>query len=161
MVELEDIYHPRLVYIFNLNSIFSFVLTTIFFFPAIYIVFTQSKKAKLYKYLLINQLCWAYLFEIMYIAEGTILLSPLPAFYFAGICSNHRICDFEFVVPITFFIIIGFSQSYLASLMYRVSYAGVFNKFQEWFQDGRNLVSVLVISFMASAAIIIGKIQRF
>ena len=65
---------------------FYFYKMYIFYFYKINIVIlTQSKKAKVFKYLLINQLLWSYLFCAIFNAEGIVPLVPIPAVYYSSI----------------------------------------------------------------------------
>ncbi|KAI1703003.1 hypothetical protein DdX_15156 [Ditylenchus destructor] len=133
----------------------SFCLTTTILIPAIYVVLTQSKKAQMFKYLLLNQLLWSYLFCAIFVLEGNVPLFPIPGIYFSSIMKWFPE-KMNIVLPIHLFISVGHTQSYFLACLYKVSYASAFNKLQFWFEDPRKLEAIVGGLLIIFSTIIVG-----
>ncbi|KAI1702994.1 serpentine type 7TM GPCR chemoreceptor sri domain-containing protein [Ditylenchus destructor] len=154
-LSLSDIYHPAIVTYYNYSLLLSFCLTTIILIPAIYVVLTQSKKAQMFKYLLLNQLLWSYLFCAIFVLEGNVPLFPIPGIYFSSIMKWFPE-KMNIVLPIHLFISVGHTQSYFLACLYKVSYASAFNKLQFWFEDPRKLEAIVGGLLIIFSTIIVG-----
>ena len=115
------IYHPALAKSFRWFEYFSFTITTLVMLLANFIVLKKSPpEMKLYKYLLLNQLFWAYLFDIHLAIWQPVLLFPFFLCYSDGPAqylsfhSQHPLC------ATLVFIVFGFIHSILFNATYRV-----------------------------------------
>src|SRR3569623_1378977 len=118
---LEMVYHPTLAMSFSSFQYFTFTITTLVMSLAVFIILKKSpSQMKLYKYLLLNQLFWSYLFEIHLTIWQPVLLFPFflcysdgPAHYFS-FHSQHPLC------ATLLFIIFGMAHSIYFNGAYRV-----------------------------------------
>ena len=74
----DDFHYPTLHFIYKIFWEVSLVVTTIFFVFMLYVILRNSKEIGEYKYFMINQLVWSYLFDILL---GTWKPVPLWPFY--------------------------------------------------------------------------------
>ncbi|KAI1702023.1 serpentine type 7TM GPCR chemoreceptor sri domain-containing protein [Ditylenchus destructor] len=118
-------------------------------------VLTQSRKAQMFKYLLLNQLMWSYLFCAIFVLEGNVPLFPIPGIYFSSILKWFPE-KMNIILPIHLFISVGHTQSYFLACLYKVSYASAFNKLQSWFEDPRKLEAIVGGLLIIFSAIIVG-----
>ena len=118
---IEMIYHPSLAQSFSRFQYLTIAITTLVMLLAVFIILKKSpSQMKLYKYLLLNQLFWSYLFDIHLTIWQPVLLFPFfmaysdgPAQYFS-FHSQHPLC-------VTFiFIISGMAHSMFFNAIYRV-----------------------------------------
>jgi len=115
------VYHPTLSQLYSSFQYFTFAITTLVMLLAVFIILNKSPpQMKMYKYLLLNQLFWSYLFDIHLTIWQPVLLFPFfmsysdgPAQYF-GFHSQHPLC------ATLIFIILGMLHSMLFNAIYRV-----------------------------------------
>ena len=115
------IYHPALAKSFRWFEYFSFTITTLVMLLANFIVLKKSPpQMKQYKYLLLNQLFWSYLFDIHLAIWQPVMLFPFflcysdgPARFFS-FHSQHPLC------ATLIFIIFGMLHSIYFNAAYRV-----------------------------------------
>ena len=62
---IDDFYHPNLFYFYRIFWEISLIITTIFFVFMLYVILKNSKEIGEYKYFMIHQLVWSYLFDVL------------------------------------------------------------------------------------------------
>ena len=62
---VEDFYHPNLFHFYKIFWEVSLIIMTIFFIFTLYMILKSSKEIEEYKYFIINQLVWSYLFNLV------------------------------------------------------------------------------------------------
>jgi hypothetical protein len=117
----DMVYHPELALAFSRFQYFAFTLTSFLFLLAVYIILKKSTiKMKFYKYLILNQLVWSYLFGLHMTLWQPVILFPFflcyssgPAQYF-GFHAQHPLC-----VAIVF-LLAGMLHSIYCCVGYRI-----------------------------------------
>ena len=62
---IEDFYHPHLFFVYKIFWEVSLIITTVFFVFTLYMILKNSKEIGEYKYFMIHQLVWSYLFDLI------------------------------------------------------------------------------------------------
>lgn len=94
-----DLYNPNLTHVYSILTNIAFPLSTFMYSFASFVVLTKSTRAMGdYKYRLLTQLTWSYLFELVKFAWKPVVLWPLKVV-------------FSFPYPLTFL---------LAGLLHRI-----------------------------------------
>ena len=123
MLHLNDIYHPKITKFYSYSLLVSYTLASVILIPTLYIILTQSQKAKTYKYLLIYQILWSYGFCTFAFVGGFVQLLPIPAWYVSGVLKIYGVDSINIIVPVYLILGIGLSQAYFLTCCYRVVYA--------------------------------------
>jgi hypothetical protein len=159
LLRLDDIYHPNIVQFYQYSLAVSFALTTFTIPSAVYVILTQIKKAKVFKYILIYQIFWSYMFCAIMFLGGLVPLYPIPAFYMSFVLKPLGVESMGIIVPLCFLILIGETQAYFLVLCYRAIYASAFHRFQDFFEEPKKLLMIAAGLLMIFSGIIIGKLS--
>ena len=81
---VEDFYHPTLFHLYRIFWEVSLIITTVLFLFMLYIVLKNSKEIGGYKYFIINQLVWSYLFDMILGTWKPAVLWPFYLIYGLG-----------------------------------------------------------------------------
>ncbi|KAE9546885.1 hypothetical protein FO519_009902 [Halicephalobus sp. NKZ332] len=81
---VEDFYHPTLLFIYRIFWEVFLIITTVFFVFILYVILKNSKDIGEYKYFMINQLVWSYLFNLLASAWKPVPLWPFYMGFGAG-----------------------------------------------------------------------------
>ena len=119
---MEDFYHPVLVSVYNVFWEVSITITTVFFIFMIYVILKNSKDIGEYKYFMINQLVWSYLFDVIIGLWKPIPLWPFYMGYSIGFFKSWR--GIWAIVPFYLFLIaaIGMGVAIFMSIVHRYIY---------------------------------------
>ena len=74
---LEDFYHPTLFVIYKVFWETSLLIITVFFLFMLYVILKNSKEIGTYKYFIVNQLIWTYLFDLVMGMWKPVVLWPV------------------------------------------------------------------------------------
>lgn len=86
---VENLFNPRLNEAYSVTTTVTFALATVTYFFAVFVVLTQSTTAMGdYKYLLVSQLTWSYLFELLIFMWKPVVLWPLKVIWQKTCCNN-------------------------------------------------------------------------
>uniref|UniRef100_A0A7E4ZQ06 Serpentine receptor class gamma n=1 Tax=Panagrellus redivivus TaxID=6233 RepID=A0A7E4ZQ06_PANRE len=133
---LDDLEHPRLVAIYSIYWEVSLVVTTIFFAFMLYMIITKSSKEMHgYKWYLIHQLTWSYIFDVYLGLWKPVPLWPFYTAYSAGVFSD--ISDEYIPIQLLFLIInaIGMGFAVYISGMHRYMQASPFSRMYDIYSN--------------------------
>ena len=160
-ISLDEIYFPKLIKFYQANLALSIILTTIILIPSIYIILTQSKNAHIFKYLLVNQLFWSYLFCVNIAILGFVPLLPLPALYYAGPIKFVDPKFYHVLIPIQLISGLCYGHSIFLAMLYRVTYSTTFSRLESIFGDLKKVLIVILVVLLIPPLIVTGKLDLF
>lgn len=121
-ITLYMVYHPTISSIYNVLHCISFSLSTTLSSLAMWIVLKKSTPAMgTYKYVLLNQLFWTYLAELIMFLWQPVPLIPYFAAYSKGILKYLPPQYFFGVAGLFAFDVFAIAHSIYLALIYRIS----------------------------------------
>uniref|UniRef100_A0A7E4W0X1 Transmembrane protein n=1 Tax=Panagrellus redivivus TaxID=6233 RepID=A0A7E4W0X1_PANRE len=129
-ITFDDLEHPRLVVIYSIYWDVSLFLTSLFFCFMLYMIITKSSKEMSgYKWYLVHQLTWSYLFDAYLSIWKPVPLWPFYIAYSAGVFSG--LTEYASVVQLIGLTVvaIGMGFSIYVSMFHRYVQVSPFSKF--------------------------------
>lgn len=122
-MSLEMIYHPELAQTWHYYQYIIFFLSLTMIIFTIYVILKKSTlEMGVYKVLLINELIWSLLFDIMLTVWQPVVLMPFFMAYTHGLAQIFGPKGIYSMFIITFFCYVGLLQSIYVALAYRVAW---------------------------------------
>ena len=88
-VLFEDLYNPKLIKIYEIFWTLSFSYTSVYFVFIIYVIVKKSSREMgAYKWYLVHQMCWIFLFDLHMYVWKPIPLWPFYLIYSGGFWKN-------------------------------------------------------------------------
>uniref|UniRef100_A0A7E4ZQ65 Serpentine Receptor, class T n=1 Tax=Panagrellus redivivus TaxID=6233 RepID=A0A7E4ZQ65_PANRE len=152
---LDDLEHPRLVSIYSIYWEVSLIVTTIFFAFMLYMIITKSSKEMSgYKWFLVHQLTWSYVFDVYLGLWKPVPFWPFYLAYSAGVFSDIS----DKYVPIQLLILvvnaIGMGFAIYISGMHRYMQASPFSKLYDIYNTLWRRILTYIIIFPMIVAVI-------
>uniref|UniRef100_A0A7E4VCP9 Serpentine Receptor, class H n=1 Tax=Panagrellus redivivus TaxID=6233 RepID=A0A7E4VCP9_PANRE len=154
-ITFDDLDHPRLVAIYSLYWEISIVFSTGLFCFMLHMIITKSSKEMSdYKWYLVHQLTWSYIFDVYLGLWKPVPLWPFYIGYSAGIFSNVTANLVTLQLVILMLIIVGMGLSIYASVVHRYVQASPFSTFYTYYSVLRYRVAFMVILYATVALIL-------
>ena len=119
---LDMVYHPNLAQTWHFYQYIIFFFSTIMVSLTSYIVLTKSSSEMgIYKLLLLNQLLWAYLFDVVLVVWQPVILFPFFICYSAGVAKIFGPMSVYPMYTLMAAVYGGMIQSIIWSMMFRVA----------------------------------------
>lgn len=152
----EMLYHPEIEVVYTITHYITLFFSTVFFCLTSYTILKKSKpEMYLYKYLILNQLFWSYLFNVYLTFWQPIVLFP---FFFAYSAGLAQILGFKAAPWLCIFLIFlggGMVHSLFTAFVYRVGQVYYQSKFHKWLIEPKKLLRW----FLASLALWMGFVN--
>jgi hypothetical protein len=146
---LDMLYHPGLATVYSYCQYTSFVISSILISLTTYIVIKKSPEdMREYKYLILNQLLWSYLFDIILTFWQPVFLFP---FFYAYSSGPAKLLSFK-VSPVYMCLLIliggGLIHSLYFSFIFRVAQVFPMTRMYIWMSDMLHLQKCFVSSLV-------------
>ena len=117
---LEDLYHPNAEKFNNIFANVVFPLITILYFFIMYTISAKSTKPmKIYKYLLMLQITWCYVWELAFFLCKPMMLWPMKMGYCTGYLNGHDSAKIS--LPAVLCATAGVIHGYIVLFLYRLA----------------------------------------
>lgn len=121
-LSLDMVYHPYLAETWHLYQNIIFLLSLITNTLTFYVILKKSTpEMAMYKYMLLNQLFWSFLFDLGMALWQPVVLLPFFMCYSTGLAQYLGPNSVYPMFILTFFAYSGMLQSIIVALVYRVS----------------------------------------
>lgn len=144
---LDMLYHPRLLFVYNIFHNISFVSNTLLTPISVYVIIKKSSESmSYYKYVLLNGILWNFLLELMYFLYKPVNLFPYFLFYPIGVMKFMS----PDLFPLIFYMLgaglFGVVHSMGFAILYRVAIVYPMTKYNEWFSEKRSLIVLYLLT---------------
>uniref|UniRef100_A0A7E4UMJ3 HTTM domain-containing protein n=1 Tax=Panagrellus redivivus TaxID=6233 RepID=A0A7E4UMJ3_PANRE len=153
---LDDLEHPRLVAIYSIYWEVSLIMTTIFFAFMLYMIITKSSKEMSgYKWYLVHQLTWSYLFDVYIGLWKPVPLWPFYLTYSIGIFSN--ISDRYAVLQMILLVVVALGMGFAITIstFHRYMQASPFSFSYKIYSMPSVRFTVYILSYVIVISIVI------
>uniref|UniRef100_A0A7E4W967 Serpentine Receptor, class H n=1 Tax=Panagrellus redivivus TaxID=6233 RepID=A0A7E4W967_PANRE len=142
---LDDLENPKLVAVYGIYwDVSLFITTSLFCFMLHMIIKKSSSEMSGYKWYLVHQLTWSYIFDVYFGFWKVVPLWPFFMGYSTGIFANLKGNYARLQLLITIFLAVGMAFSVLVSVVHRYVQASPFSYFYRYY----NVIPIRAIFYV-------------